>query len=89
MTAMRHKTDFVHIKRTRNIDEGSKAKNKNSKSVQHYSIGIFTELCLTQARRVRGASRPPCCQAARRGIFSEGVLLLVASGEQRVWENDS
>jgi len=50
MTAMRHKTDFVHIKRTRNIDEGSKAKNKNSKSVQHYSIGIFTELCLTQAR---------------------------------------
>jgi len=51
MTAMRHKTDFVHIKRTRNIDEGSKAKNKNSKSVQHYSIGIFTELCLTQARQ--------------------------------------
>jgi len=47
MTSMRHKTDFVHIKRTRNRDEGSKAKNKNSKSVQHYSNGIFTELCLT------------------------------------------
>jgi hypothetical protein len=46
---MRHKTDFVHIKRTRNRDEGSKAKNKNSKSVQHYSNGIFTELCLTHA----------------------------------------